>query len=153
VAVSFECRTMVGAPVEAVFDLSLDVDAHLRSMRRSGERAVAGVTSGPMNLGDQVTWKARHFAIPFTMTSKIVELERPTRFVDRQVRGPFRRFRHEHRFEPAGTGCVMIDRVEFEAPLGPVGRVVERVVLRSYMQKLIAQRNRDLADAAESARG
>ena len=152
-AVSFECRTMVGAPVEAVFDLSLDVDAHLRSMRRSGERAVAGVTSGPMNLGDQVTWKARHFAIPFTMTSKIVELERPTRFVDRQVRGPFRRFRHEHRFEPAGTGCVMIDRVEFEAPLGPVGRVVERVVLRSYMQKLIAQRNRDLADTAESAHG
>jgi len=152
VAVSFECRTMVGAPVTALFDLALDVDAHTQSMQRSGERAVAGVTSGAMTLGDQVTWRAKHFGIPFTMTSKIVELDRPTRFVDRQMRGPFRRFRHEHRFEPAGTGCVMIDRVEFEAPLGPIGRAVERLVLRSYIQKLIAQRNRYLADTAESAR-
>jgi ligand-binding SRPBCC domain-containing protein len=150
VSVSFECRTMVGAPVDTVFDLSLDVDAHVASMHRSGERAVAGVTSGPMRLGDQVTWKAKHFGIPFTMTSKIVELDRPHRFVDKQMQGPFRRFRHEHRFEPAGRGCVMTDRVEFEAPFGPVGRVVERLLLRSYMQKLIAQRNRHLAEAAES---
>ena len=128
-AVSFECRTEIAAAVETVFDLSLSIDAHVASMRGSGERAVDGITSGSIGLGEQVTWRAKHFGLPFTMTSKIVELERPVRFVDEQVRGPFRHFRHEHCFEGADDTCVMIDRVRFGAPLGPLGWLAERLVL------------------------
>lgn len=58
----------------------------------SGERIVGGVASGAMKLGDSVTRQARHFGIPFTMTSRITELTAPTRFVDEQVSGPFRRW-------------------------------------------------------------
>src|SRR5690348_14098179 len=147
--VSFECRTLIGASVEAVFDLSLDIDAHLGSMRDSDERAVAGVTSGQIDLGEQVTWKARHYVLPFTMTSEIVELERPVHFVDQQVRGPFHFFRHEHHFEPAGQGCVMIDRVRFQAPFGLIGRAVERLTLDRYVRGLIAKRNEFLRDALD----
>ena len=42
-----------------------------------------------MSLGQTVTWQARHFGLPFRMTSKITEYERPTHFVDEQVSGPF----------------------------------------------------------------
>jgi ligand-binding SRPBCC domain-containing protein len=62
-----------------------------------------------------------HFGLPFTMTSRITELERPVRFVDEQVRGPFRRFRHEHLFEAAGGDTVMIDRITFAAPFWLLG--------------------------------
>jgi hypothetical protein len=74
--------------VERCFELSLSVDAHRESMARSGERAVAGVTSGVMRQGDTVTWRARHFGLPFHLTSRISEYSEPTRFVDEQVKGP-----------------------------------------------------------------
>ncbi len=125
VTVELECTTVIGASPEAVFDLSLSVDAHLASMERSGERAVAGVTSGSIGLGQEVTWRAVHFGLPFRMTSRITELERPTRFVDSQVRGPFRWFRHEHLFEANDAGALMTDRVSFQAPVG-LGWVAER---------------------------
>ena len=147
--VEFEIRTIIEAPPEAVFDLSLDIDAHMASMADSNERAVAGVTSGLIGLGEEVTWRARHFGIPFTMTSRVTEFDRPNRFVDEQQRGPFRRFHHEHLFEAVDGRTVMIDRLSFDAPIGPIGRVVERLVLDRYLQKLIMQRGRHIKTEAE----
>jgi ligand-binding SRPBCC domain-containing protein len=149
VTVRFEREILIDAPAELVFDLSLDIDAHRASMTGSNERAIAGVTAGRMGLGETVTWRATHFRIPFTMTSKVTALERPDRFVDEQVRGPFRSFHHEHVFEPADGGTRMIDRVRFDAPLGPIGMLVERAVLATYLQKLITVRGEYLKAAAE----
>ena len=148
-AVEFEHSTKINAPPEAVFDLSLDVDAHLASMSGSRERAVAGVRTGQIGLNEEVTWRATHFGIPFSMTSRVTALDRPRRFVDEQVRGPFRRFRHEHVFEASGAGTVMIDRLSFGAPWGPLGWAVERVALAGYMHRLIETRALFLKASAE----
>lgn len=147
--VEFEHVTTIEAPVEAVFDLALDIDAHLASMADSGERAIGGVTTGLIGPGESVTWRARHFGIPFTMTSRITEWDRPRRFVDEQVRGPFRAFHHEHRFDVADGTTTMTDRLRFDAPLGPIGRLVERLVLGRYLEQLIEQRGRHLKAEAE----
>lgn len=136
-----ELITEIPASPEACFALSLSVDAHQASMSASGERVVGGVTSGAMRLGETVTWKATHFGIPFTMTSVISAYDVPRRFVDEQTSGPFRRWWHEHRFEPTPKGTRMIDVVEFESPVGPVGRLVNRLVLTGYMTRLLEQRN------------
>jgi ligand-binding SRPBCC domain-containing protein len=150
VSVAFVVRTAIAAPVDTVFDLSLDIDVHTGSMAASGERAVAGVTAGRIGLGEEVTWRATHFGIPFSMTSRIVELERPIRFVDEQVRGPFRSFRHDHTFEPTGEGTLMTDRIAFTAPVGLVGVAVERALLGRYLEHLIRERNAFLRTAAET---
>jgi hypothetical protein len=71
-----ELATFIPTSRERCFELSLSVDAHSASMAESGERAIGGVTSGVMNLGDTVTWRARHFGIPFTMTSTIANTSR-----------------------------------------------------------------------------
>lgn len=147
--VEFEHVTTIAAPIEVVFDLSLDIDAHLASMADSGERAIAGTTSGLIGLGETVTWRARHFGIPFTMTSKVTEWDRPHRFVDEQIRGPFRSFHHEHRFDASESTTVMTDRIRFDAPLGPIGRVVEHLALGRYLPKLIAERGQYLKAEAE----
>lgn len=142
--------TVIPAPPEACFALSLSVDAHTASMRRSGERAVAGVRSGVMGPGDTVTWRARHFGVPFRMTSRITAHDAPRRFVDEQVAGPFRRWWHEHRFEAVPGGTRMTDTVEFTAPAGPLGRWVERLVLTRYMTRLLGARNDWLVAALSS---
>ena len=110
-------------------------------MGRSKERAVAGVTEGEMTLGDSVTWQATHFGVPFRMTSTITDYDRPHRFVDEQAQGPFREWWHEHTFVEQGESTLMTDVVRFSAPLGPLGRLVERLVLRSYVRRLLETRN------------
>jgi ligand-binding SRPBCC domain-containing protein len=75
----------------------------------------------------------------------VTEFDAPRSFVDEQIRGPFASFRHEHRFEPSAGGSVMIDRLEFAAPFGPIGRVVEKLVLAPYLSRLIEERGRFLA--------
>lgn len=148
---SFRIETVIAAPVADCFDLSLSVDAHTASMGPSGERAVAGVTSGEMELGDTVTWRARHFGIPFRMTSAITEYERPARFVDEQQRGPFGSWWHEHRFTTTDAGgTLMVDVVRFRSPLGPLGRVADTVVLGRYLPHLLSRRNAWLKQELEA---
>jgi ligand-binding SRPBCC domain-containing protein len=113
-------------------------------MSASGERAVGGVTSGRIGLGESVTWSARHFGLPWRMTSTISAYARPSRFVDEQTKGPFRTWRHEHLFAPDPAGTRMTDIVDFTAPLGPLGSVVAVVVLTPYLNRLIARRNAEL---------
>ena len=149
VAVRFQCVTKLQMPPSQAFDVALSVAAHLASMARSREQASGHDASDSLRLGDEVTWRGWHFGIPWRLTSRITEFDRPRRFTDQQVRGPFHRFHHEHRFEPCDGGSRMTDVVEFEAPAGWIGRLAERFVLASYMRALIEERNRWLA--AQSA--
>ncbi|KHL04594.1 SRPBCC family protein [Sinomonas humi] len=145
-AVYFECITRTSMSKSELFDRARSIDAHRASMARSREEAVAGVTSGLISLGEQVTWRAWHFGLPLRMTSRITEMESPDLFVDEQVKGPFKRFRHVHEFREDRAGTTMIDQIEFAAPFGPIGRLVEKLVLARYLQRLIETRNRHLAE-------
>ncbi|MFC0006324.1 SRPBCC family protein [Micromonospora siamensis] len=143
-----ELTTDVQAVPEAVFDACLDVDVHTRSMGPSAERVVGGVMTGRLKAGDAVTWEARHFGLPWRMTVRITEHRRPHGFTDEQTEGPFRRWRHEHSFTPNSadsSATVMRDVIDFTAPMGPLGRLVAVLVLRPYLQRLIARRNAYLA--------
>lgn len=145
----FTIVTLADVPLAELFDVSLSIDAHLASMARSGETAIAGVRHGRIALGQSVTWRARHFGIWFTMTSRITELDRPKRFVDEQVHGPFRSFRHEHVFERDGDATVMTDVVMVRSPL--FGRIAERGILLPYLRWLIRRRNDHLLAEAGRA--
>ena len=133
--------TRVAAPAELVFDASLQVDVHTRSMAASSECVVGGVSTGQLRLGDEVTWQGRHFGRSWRMTSRITAYERPTYFVDEQITGPFSVW-HAHRFQqqPDDT-TLMSDVIDFAAPYGPLGRLVDVLILDGYMTKLIATRN------------
>ncbi|GAB3650946.1 hypothetical protein GCM10027591_08360 [Zhihengliuella somnathii] len=147
-AVEFECITRTTLTTAELFDRSRSIEAHTGSMADSRERAIAGTTSGLIGLGEEVTWRAWHFGVPIRMTSRITAFDPPHCFVDEQVRGPFRRFRHVHEFREGPDGTTMVDRVSFAAPFGALGRAVERLVLARYLQDLIEQRNRYLVAEA-----
>lgn len=142
--IRFQLATRVEAEPQRVFDASLDVGLHTASMSGAREEVVAGVTDRVLALGDTVTWRARHFGVWWRMTAEITACEPPGYFVDEQRRGPFRYWRHEHRFAAYGKGTVMYDSVEFAAPFGSVGRLAEVLVLRRYLARLIGERNRYL---------
>src|SRR2546426_8911877 len=110
--------TFVAAPPERVFDLTRSIDLHKKSMSKTNETAVAGITSGLIGLGDTVTWKAKHLFKTRFLRSKITVLDRPYSFTDEQVNGDFKSLRHEHFFKPTDNGTIVIDLFHFEIPYG-----------------------------------
>ena len=133
-------ETHIAASIERCFDLARDIDFHTRSMARTGERAVAGRTSGRIGLGESVTWEARHLGVRQRLTSRITAFDRPTHFRDEMTAGAFRSFAHDHRFEARDGGTVMTDEVVFRSPFGPLGWLVDYVFMTGYLRRLLAGR-------------
>ena len=145
-----ELQTRIRADIERCFDLARDLDLHRTSFSHTGERIVAGRASGRIELGETVTWRARHFGFALEHTSEITALERPTYFRDEMTRGLFRHFRHDHHFESVAGGTRMIDVLDYAAPFGIVGRLAGRVFLTRYLRRLLGERNEAIRRAAES---
>ena len=139
----------IHASAEICFDLARSVDAHVESTRQSGERAVAGRTSGLLELGESVTWRARHFGVTQELTSRITAFDRPRHFRDEMIKGAFTRIVHDHYFEPLPEGTRMVDIFDFSAPFGLLGTIAERLVLTRYMRRLLQARNQVLKRLAE----
>jgi ligand-binding SRPBCC domain-containing protein len=143
--------TSIDAPPERCFDLARDVAAHVSSTKGTDERAVGGVTVGLLELGDEVTWEARHLGVRQRLTVRISRLERPILFEDVMVRGAFASLRHVHEFVSRDGGTTMVDTFTFESPLGPLGAIVDRVFLAGYMRRFLVSRARELKRMAETA--
>jgi ligand-binding SRPBCC domain-containing protein len=145
-----ELATSIVAPIERVFDLARSIDLHIESTSNTGEHAIAGVTSGLIALGQEVTWRARHFGVWQSLTVRITEFEPPKHFADVMVRGAFRCMEHHHYFERSNDGTIMRDIFSYEAPLGVLGRLAEFFFLDRYMRSLLIERNRVIKATAES---
>ncbi|GLX70571.1 hypothetical protein MU1_49170 [Paenibacillus glycanilyticus] len=111
----------IQAPIQVCFDLSRSIDIHMDSTSQTNERAINGRTSGLIELGESVTWEARHFGIRQHLSAVITEFEEPYRFVDEMVSGAFKSFRHEHRFVASEDGTLMTDIFDYASPWGAVG--------------------------------
>lgn len=142
-------ETLIAAPVERVFDVARDIDVHQRSVAHTDERAIAGRLTGRIGPGETVTWQARHFGRTWSLTSQITAFEPPEMFVDQQVSGPFRSFRHEHRFRSVDGGTLMTDDWLHIAPFGVLGRLADRLLLDRYMRGLLQTRNAAVRREAE----
>ncbi|WP_341941196.1 SRPBCC family protein [Microbacterium sp. LWH10-1.2] len=138
---AFVLERVIAAPPSAVFAASLDPGLHVRSMARYGETMVEAPAGGAFTEGSTVTWRARHFGIPFRLRSVVFDIDPPHGFSDRQLSGPFRDFLHEHVFEEHPRGTLMRDTITFRSPFGPIGRIVDRLFMREYMRRLISERN------------
>lgn len=145
-----ELKTEVHAPIERTFDLARSVELHMSSTSQTGERAVAGVTSGLMALGEEVTWRARHFGIWQHLTSRITMFERPWHFRDSMVRGAFRRFDHDHFFTQQGETTIMRDVFDFQSPFNILGRMVDGLFLTDYMRRFLLTRHARIKTVAET---
>jgi len=150
---SIRIETPIDAPIDVCFDLARSIDLHLESTAQTGERAVAGVTSGLIGLGQSVTWEANHLGVRQSMTVRVTEFERPHRFVDEMVRGPFKSMRHVHEFARIDGGqTLMTDVFEYEVPLGVIGEIVDRLFLSDYMRRFLDDRLDVVRLAAEAFR-
>jgi ligand-binding SRPBCC domain-containing protein len=142
--------TIINAPVQRCFDLARNITFHEETTSETNEKAIAGVTRGLINKGEQVTWRAKHFGVYQNLTSVISEMEAPHFFEDRMLKGIFKSICHKHYFEEKNGVTTMRDEFEFEAPLGWLGKLFSKFILESYLKKFLIKRNQMLKETAES---
>lgn len=153
--------TAIQAPVKEVFNRSLDIDFHQESASQTQEKAIDGVTSGIIGLGETVTWRGKHFGFWLTHTSIISELIAPSYFVDKMVTGNFKSFRHEHRFQERSQNLsstlaistpatVMTDHLSYKVPYGILGHIFDTLCLKKYLNNFLKMRNSQIKKTLET---
>jgi ligand-binding SRPBCC domain-containing protein len=99
-----------------------------------------------MHQGLLATYRVRPFlGVPVVWVSEITVVQEPHRFVDEQRRGPYRMWRHEHRFREIAGGVAIEDDVDYELSFGLLGDLVNVVGVRRQLHRIFAYRRATLA--------
>lgn len=96
-----------------------------------------------MRTGTMIDYRLRVHGIPLRWRTRIAAWEPDRCFVDEQLRGPYRVWHHEHRFEEADGGTRMRDRVRY-AVVG--GAWVNRLFVRKDVERIFAYRSKQLTE-------
>jgi ligand-binding SRPBCC domain-containing protein len=101
------------------------------------------ITPGPieMRAGALIEYRLKLHGVPVRWLTRIEEWEAGRRFVDVQVRGPYRLWHHTHTFEADGEGGTMVrDSVRYALPLGPLGELAQRLFVARDLRRIFDHR-------------
>jgi len=103
-----------------------------------------------MHEGLHIDYRLRLHGLPLRWTSEIAEWKPPNRFVDVQIRGPYRWWLHEHRFISCGQATRIVDELEYAVP---GGRLVHALLVRRDVERVFEFREQTLRELWGPARG
>ena len=103
-----------------------------------------------MRVGTLIEYRLTLHRLPVTWLTRIEEWEPGVRFVDVQLRGPYRLWHHTHEFAPDGDGTLMRDVVRYALPYGPLGEVARRLFVARDLDRIFAFRRQAVAHLTTS---
>ncbi|HYO81941.1 MAG TPA: SRPBCC family protein [Bryobacteraceae bacterium] len=99
------------------------------------------VTHDPvMQKGLKIDYRFRWLGLPMTWRTLISEYDPPYLFVDEALKSPYRLWRHRHTFEETEGGTIVRDHVDYALPLGPLGAIANRLVVKRQLSQIFAYR-------------
>jgi NADH dehydrogenase len=133
-------RQFVARPIDEVFGF-FSRPENLGRMTPPSMRFEFLSDERDMRDGLEIRYRIRPLlGIPMTWTGRIAEFRPPARFVDVQVRGPYRHWEHAHAFEAVQGGTIICDEIEYELPLGPLGDLANLIVVRTQLAGIFRHR-------------
>lgn len=78
--------------------------------------------------------------IPLRWKTKISKVEKPNRFADEQLKGPYKKWEHTHSFYEKDEGVLMKDLVVYELPFGPLGNLMHKLVVQKKVAQIFTYR-------------
>ena len=78
--------------------------------------------------------------IPVNWRTEITSYDPPHRFTDVQLKGPYSRWEHTHSFESVEGGTLITDEIVYRLPLGPLGDIAHRLVVRGELERIFTHR-------------
>jgi ligand-binding SRPBCC domain-containing protein len=84
--------------------------------------------------------------IPTTWVTEITQVKEKEYFVDDQRVGPYSIWNHRHTFEERDGGVLMTDRINYVVPLGPLGNILNAVLIRRRIESIFTYRTRRIEE-------
>jgi hypothetical protein len=100
----------------------------------------------PVRAGSRIDYRLSLFGVPLGWRTLIEDFRPEERFVDLQLRGPYRLWRHTHLFEEVPGGTRVTDRVEYALPLGPLGKLAHALFVRRTLERIFDFRRDRIAE-------
>ena len=144
-----ELQTEINSTIEICFDLSRSIDLHKISTAQTNETAIDGITKGLIGYNQFVTWQATHFGVKQKLTTKITGYNRPFHFCDEQIKGVFKKIKHDHYFAVVNDKVLMRDKFLFESPFGIFGNIFNQLILTKYLKNFFFFLYQTIKDFAE----
>ncbi|OGB65303.1 MAG: hypothetical protein A2Y94_01305 [Caldithrix sp. RBG_13_44_9] len=100
------------------------------------------LTSLPIEMkkGTLIEYRLKIHHLPVYWQTEITVWEPPFRFVDVQLKGPYRKWVHEHKFEKMRAGTQMTDLVEYALPGGPFAPIINKIFVGKDIKKIFSFR-------------
>jgi ligand-binding SRPBCC domain-containing protein len=137
----YQRRTRIAAPASVVFGFHERPDAFARLAPPWQPITIVQPPSS-LAVGTRVVVRAGLGPLAVTIVAEHVAYEPGRSFTDTMVEGPFRRWLHRHIVEPDGDdACVLVDDVEYELPLGAVGRLLGSWLARRELDRMFIYRH------------
>ncbi len=102
-----------------------------------------------MRAGALIAYRLRLLGVRFRWLTRIEAFDPEERFVDVQLRGPYRTWRHTHEFIEVTGGTLIHDRVEYVMPFGPLGELAHALFVRGRLGEIFAHRRRRISELLE----
>jgi|SRR5579863_1309255 len=101
---------------------------------------ILSVDPQPVQQGTLIRYSLRWRIFPIHWTTEIIAWEPPHRFVDIQLKGPYKLWHHEHRFVAEASGTRILDEVQYALPLGPLGRMAHALKVKKDVARIFEYR-------------
>jgi ligand-binding SRPBCC domain-containing protein len=140
-----ETRVWVGCPRAEVFAFFVD-PSNLARLTPASFHVTVRNAPPVMQAGAVLDYEMRWLGVPMRWRAFVREFDAPYRFLDVQLRGPYARWEHCHRFLDKDGGTVVDDRIVYRLPLGAAGRLLHAALVKRQLAAVWTFRTRRLAE-------
>lgn len=141
----FYAEQFIASPPEQVFTFFKDPFNLEKITPSSLNFHIEKVSEGELRQGTLIDYTLKIRGVPAKWKTILDEWKPPYRFVDNQLKGPYKLWHHTHEFRPFCGGTLMVDRVRYSMPMGFLGWLVAGKFVRKEIQHIFSYRRQFVA--------
>jgi len=135
-----EEETLIDAPLDRVFDFFSRAENLEKVTPSSLQFKILTKLPIEMKVGTLIDYRLKIRGVPVKWRTEITAWEPQSRFIDSQLKGPYKKWVHEHRFKAEGNKTRMWDTVEYALPFGPLGTIAHWLFVKKEVSQIFGFR-------------
>lgn len=136
----FYTEQFLPVPLSKVFPFFASADNLEKITPESLNFKIKKKSSEDIHEGTLIDYDLKIHGVPVGWQTKIEKWQPPQKFIDTQLKGPYKKWEHTHEFEELGGGTLMRDIVRYQLPVGVLGKAVAGKWVEGDVHKIFAYR-------------